>query len=302
MFAMGLLPSTLMLAGMLRAPETPAWLAAHGHADVAKRVLLQVVDEAEADRLIADLRGQGAQPPPRVAIPTLVRSGAAPALVIAVALAVMQQFAGINAVIAYAPSIVEKTGFTASNSLLSSIVIGLANVAATIVSIRLVDRTGRRSLLLASAAGACASLALLGLTFEVSLGDSGRWLALICLLAYIIAFAIGLGPIFWLLIAEIFPPEARAAGAGVATAVNWFSGFVVGLVFVPVADAIGAGPTFWVFAAVCVLAFVFVRRYVPETKGRRFAEIAAEVSARFGRVSTDDEGRRRWPSGTPPAP
>jgi MFS family permease len=175
-------------------------------------------------------------------------------------------------------------------------------VAATIVSVRLVDRTGRRPLLLASAAGACASLALLGLTFQVSLGDSGSWLALVCLLAYIIAFAIGLGPMFWLLIAEIFPPEARAAGAGVATAVNWFSGFVVGLVFVPVADAIGAGPTFWVFAAVCALAFMFVRRYVPETKGRRFAEIAAEVRARFGRASGDEQGRRTLASGTPPAP
>jgi MFS transporter, SP family, galactose:H+ symporter len=302
MFAMGLVPSTLMLAGMVRAPETPAWLAARGHTDVAKQVLRQVVDEAEAERLIADLRGQGAQPPRRVRIRTLVRSESAPALVIAVALAAMQQFAGINAVIAYAPSIMERTGFSASNSLLSSIVIGLANLAATVVSVRLVDRTGRRSLLLVSAAGASASLALLGLTFEVSLGDSGSWLALVCLLAYIIAFAIGLGPIFWLLIAEIFPPAARAAGAGVATAVNWFSGFVVGLVFVPVADAIGAGPTFWVFAAVCALAFIFVRRYVPETKGRRFAEIAAEVRARFGRASGDDQGRQTLASGTPPAP
>jgi SP family galactose:H+ symporter-like MFS transporter len=85
----------------------------------------------------------------------------------------------------------------------------------------------------------------------VSLGDSGRWLSLLCLVAFVIAFGIGLGPIFWLLIAEIFPPEARAAGAGVATAVNWASSFLVGLAFVPLSDAIGQGPTFWVLAGVC---------------------------------------------------
>jgi MFS family permease len=182
----------------------------------------------------------------------------------------------------------ERAGVGASNSLLSSVVIGLANVAATLVSIRLVDRRGRRPLLLGSAAGACVSLALLGLAFEVSLGGAGSWLALACLLGYITAFAIGLGPIFWLLIAEIFPPEARAAGAGTATAFNWFSAFLVGLVFVPVADAIGPGPTFWGFAAVCAIAFVFVDRYVPETKGQAIGEISADVRERLGRIRGSD--------------
>jgi MFS family permease len=143
-------------------------------------------------------------------------------------------------------------------------------------------------LLLASTAGACVSLALLGLTFEVSLGAAGSWLSLVCLISYITAFAIGLGPIFWVLISEIFPPDSRAAGASVATAVNWFSGFVVGLAFAPVVQAIGQGPTFWIFAAVCALAFVFVNRYVPETKGRPFAEIAADVHAQLRGA-----GRRR---------
>jgi MFS family permease len=199
----------------------------------------------------------------------LIRSAAAPALFIAVTLAAMQQLSGINAVIPYAPTIMERAGLSVSNSLISSVLLGLANVAATVVSLRLVDRRGRRPLLMASAAGAAAALALLGLTFEMSLSGAGAWLPLIFLVAYIVSFAIGLGPIFWLLIAEIFPPSARAAGAGIATAVNWFGGFVVGLVFVPLSDAIGRGRMFWVFAAVCALTVVFAKRYVPETKGRR---------------------------------
>jgi MFS family permease len=235
-----------MLAGMLRAPETPAWLEAHargGHA--------------------------GRQEPRALRLPELLRSAAAPALLIAVALAAMQQFTGINAVIPYSSTIMERAGLTASNSLLASVVIGVANVAAAVVSLRLVDRCGRRPLLLASAAGAGVALALLGLTLEMSLSGAASWLPLAFLLVYTTSFGIGLGPIFWVLI------------AGVATAVNWFSGFVVGLIFVPLSAAIGTGPTFWVFAAVCAVAFVFVRRYVPETNGRPFADIAEEVNARI---------------------
>jgi sugar porter (SP) family MFS transporter len=281
MFAMGLVPSALMFVGMLRAPETPAWLQARGRADEAKQVLLQVVDEPSAEGVLDDLRRLNQQGARALGLRALLRSAAAPALLVAVTLAVLQQFSGINAIIPYAPTIMERAGLTASHSLFSSVLIGLANVAATLVAIRLVDRRGRRPLLLASAVGAGVALALLALTFGVSLSGAGQWLPLVFLLAYIAAFAIGLGPIFWLLIAEIFPPEARAAGAGVATAVNWFSSFVVGLVFVPLSDAVGTAAVFWGFAAICALAVVFVKRYVPETKGRTFAEISEEVRARF---------------------
>jgi sugar porter (SP) family MFS transporter len=287
MFAVGLVPSVMLLAGMLRAPETPAWLVARGDTERARQVLLRTVDAAETERMLDDLRRTRAQPRRGVSVRTLLRSPAAPALFIGVTLAAIQQFAGINAVIAYAPSIMERTGLSASNSILYSIAVGVANVAATTVAVRLVDRRGRRPLLLVSTAGTFAALALLGITFEASLGDWGTWLSLVGLLAYVTSFAAGLGPIFWLLIVEIFPPEARAAGAGTATAVNWLSSFVVGLLFVPLADSIGQGPTFWLFAGVCALGFAFVQRYVPETKGRNFGEIDAEVRARFG----------RWPAG-----
>jgi sugar porter (SP) family MFS transporter len=280
MFAMGLVPSALMLVGMVRAPETPAWLQAHGQPDKAETVLREIVDGQSAERVLEDFRRLNREGAQALGLRALLRSAAAPALLVAVALAVMQQFSGINAIIPYAPTIMERAGLTASNSLLSSVLLGVANVAATVISFRLVDRSGRRPLLVTSALGAGVALALLGLTFEVSLSGAGSWLPLLFLLAYIASFAIGLGPIFWLLIAEIFPPEARAAGAGVATAVNWFSGFVVGLIFVPLSNAIGTGPTFWVFAGVCAVAIVFVKRYVPETKGRTFAEIMEEMRAR----------------------
>jgi SP family galactose:H+ symporter-like MFS transporter len=284
MFGVALVPIGTLLVGMLRAPESPAWLDAQGRPEEARQILRQVAaDEEEVERIIDGVRRTREQQRRRLDVRELLRSAAAPALITGVALAVIQQFSGINAIIAYAPSIMQRTGLGASNSIAYSIAIGAINLVATVVSIRLVDRIGRRPLLLFSLAGAGVSLLLLGLTFVVSLGSSGSWLALICLLGYIASFASGLGPIFWLLITEIFPPEARAAGASVATATVWFSNFLVGLAFLPIADAIGEGATFWIFAAVCVIGFVFVNRYVPETKGRTFSEIDAEVRRRWGR-------------------
>lgn len=281
MFAVGLLPAAALLAGMVRAPETPAWLDSHGRPEEARRVAIEVAGRAEADRMLEDDRRSRAEEGGRVSARELVRSSARPMLIIAVALATMQQWVGINAIVSYAPRIMERTGLSASNSILASVTLGVVNVVATVVAVRLVDQRGRRPLLFVSLAGMLAALAVLALSFAVSLGSADSWVALVALLTYMAAFAIGMGPIFWLLVAEIFPPEARAVGAGIATATVWFWNVVVNLVFLPIAAAIGPGATFWIFAAVCAVALAFVRRYVPETKGRSFADIAAEVRSRW---------------------
>jgi MFS family permease len=260
MFAVALLPAAALAVGMLRAPESPLWLEAHARSGSGKQATEQAV---------GGLR-------------VLLGPAARPATIVAVTLAAAQQFAGINAIISYAPSIMEKTGLGLSSSILYSVAIGAVNVLATVVAFRLVDRAGRRPLLLISLGGMLISLVMLGLIFEVPLGSASSWLALACLLVYVAAFAIGLGPIFWLLMAEVFPHAARSAGASVATAVNWLSGVLVALGFLAVAAAVGEGPTFWIFAAVCALTFLFAKRYVPETKERSFSEIEADVRERWG--------------------
>jgi MFS family permease len=249
MFAVSLLPTAAFVLGMWRAPE-PHPAAREEQATVVS--------------------------------PRVLASRARPALVIALVLALAQQFSGINAVIAYAPSIMEKTGLGVSDSILYSVAIAVVNVIATVVSFRLVDRVGRRPLLLGSAAGMAAALGGLGLTFLLPQGAPQTWLSLVCLLTFITAFAIGMGPVFWILIAEIFPPAVRAAGASLATATNWFANFSLGLGFLAVARAIGDTATFWLFAGVCVFALVFTNRYVPETRGRTFEEIDADVRHRWG--------------------
>jgi MFS transporter, SP family, galactose:H+ symporter len=283
MFAVGGVPSVLFLLGMLRAPETPPWLEAHGRADEARAVLGKVTDRAGVEDLMGAYRRAREQAGRRLGVRSLLASRAArPALVIGVTLAALQQFGGINTIIYYSATIFEKTGLGASEAILGSLAIGVINVAMTLVSIRLVDRRGRRPLLLVSLAGMAITLLLLGLTFVLPFESVDTWLSLVCILLYISAFAVGMGPIFWLLIAEVFPADARADGAAVSSTANWLANFVIGLLFLPLIDAIGEGPTFWVFAVVCVAGLWFANRYVPETKGRTFAEIDAEVRGRSG--------------------
>jgi sugar porter (SP) family MFS transporter len=276
MFAVGGVPSVLFLLGMTRAPETPAWLEAHGRPDEARAVLEQVTDEDGVDEIMDSLRRAREEAGHRLGLGALLRSRAArPALVIGVTLAALQQFGGINTIIYYSATIFENTGLAPSEAIVGSLVIGAINVAMTVVSIRLVDRRGRRPLLRLSLTGMIVTLLLLGLTFQLPFEAVDTWLALICILLYISAFAIGMGPIFWLLIAEVFPSEARAEGAAVSSTTNWLANFIIGLLFLPLIDAIGEGPTFWVFAVVCMAGLVFVNRYVPETRGRAFADIDA---------------------------
>jgi MFS family permease len=261
MLAVSLLPTAAFVLGMYRAPEP------------------------RRDAREEQARAAG----PR----TLLAPWARPALVTALVLAVAQQFTGINGVISYAPSIMEKTGLNVSDSILYSVAIAIVNVAATAASFRMVDRVGRRPLLLGSAAGMAVALAGLGLAFLLPEGAAQSWLSLACLVTFIAAFAVGMGPVFWILIAEIFAPAVRASGASVAGATNWWAYFVLSLGFLPVAKAIGETATFWLFAGVCVFVLAFANRYIPETKGRTFDEVDAEVRERWGAPARQPTGAYR---------
>ncbi|MER6118073.1 sugar porter family MFS transporter [Streptomyces sp. NPDC001743] len=289
MFAVGVIPAVLMVAATLWfLPESPQWLVTHGQEDVARRSIAELTDEATADELIRRARQRiaaaretqkrneeaGVQGPK----PLLARA-VRPALVVGLTLAAVQQFAGINTIIYYAPTIIQQTGLNASNSIFYSVFIGVINLVMTLVAIRLVDRVGRRPLVLVSLGLMAVSIFMLGLAFVVAMNST---LTLLFMVIYIAAFAGGLGPVFWTLIGELFPPSVRAEGSSVSTAVNWVSNFVVSLAFLPLAGVIGQGETFWIFAAICVLAFWFVSRYLPETQGRDPQQIQEGLQARFG--------------------
>ncbi|NEA15803.1 sugar porter family MFS transporter [Streptomyces halstedii] len=288
MFACGAVPATILVAASLwMLPESPQWQIANGKADLARRSIASVADEATADRLVAHAQQRikdEKQSPGKGGGRRLWAPDVRPALIVGLTLAVVQQFGGINTIIYYAPTIIEKTGLSASNAIVYSVAIGVINLVMTLVAIKLVDRLGRRPMVLISLGVMAAFVFLLGLAFVAGLSSG---LTLLFMVVYIAAFAGGLGPVFWTLIGEIFPPAVRAQGSGASTAVNWVSNFLVSLGFLPLAGAIGQGETFWVFAGVCVLAFLFVGRFVPETRNRDAEQIQRELNRRFGRAEPE---------------
>jgi sugar porter (SP) family MFS transporter len=197
------------------------------------------------------------------------------ALIAGVGLAVIQQVTGINTVIYYAPTILQSAGIpSASGAILATAGIGLVNVVMTVVAMLLIDRVGRRPLLLGSLAGMAVALAVLGFGFLASTSSTTlAGLSVVCLMVFVGSFAIGLGPIFWLLIAEIYPLRVRGLAMSVATTANWGSNLVVSLTFLTLLQALGPANTFWLYGVVAILAWYFAFRLVPETRGRTLEEI-----------------------------
>ena len=207
----------------------------------------------------------------------LLRRQVRPALVVGLGLAIFQQITGINTVIYYAPRILQSAGFnSASGAILATVGVGVVNVGMTIVAMFLVDRAGRRPLLLVGIAGMIITLGALGLSFRIS-NPSGQlaWISVICLMGYVASFAISLGPIFWLLIAEIYPLKIRGLAEGTAATFNWASNLIVSLTFLTLVEKLGASSTFLLYAVASVASWLFAYCFVPETKGRSLEQIEA---------------------------
>jgi MFS transporter, SP family, galactose:H+ symporter len=287
MFWVGAIPSIALVIAAVRLPESPAWLINTGRTDEARSMLGSVAGGTGADQVIERYRREEAERRQQRArergdrrgLRALLAPRLRAAVVVGLTLAALQQFGGINTIIYYAPTIMQETGLSASNSIVSSVAIGVINLGMTIVSLRLIDRVGRRPLLLVSLAGMCVSVALLGLSF---VADLSSLVTLVFMLLYIVSFAIGMGPVFWVLLGEVFPTHERAAGTSAGSTTNWLANFAVSLAFLPVVDAIGQGETFWIFAVICALGLLFVLRYVPETRDRDYLQVEADLQSRWG--------------------
>jgi len=280
MLGLAFVPGTLLVLGMIPLPESPRWLMKSGAEDEARRVLalLRSPAQVEADmREIRDDLTHNQHSDWR----ELLMPGIRPALLIGIGLAVFQQVTGINTIIYYAPEIFQKAGFDkGTTALAATIGIGVVNVLSTLIAMWLVDRLGRKPLLLAGLGGMTASLATLGVAqrFGSTLGIEPRSLAPITvgfIGLYIVCFAFSMGPIVWLMISEIFPNQSRARASAISTSANWMANFLVSLSF-PVLQA-AMGPSLWfLYAAMGLGAIMFVIGYVPETKGKSLEEISLQ--------------------------
>ncbi len=283
MLGLGALPGLVLFVGMLPLPESPRWLAGLGRVEDARASLRTLRrDAGAADEELAQLRTDLQREAREKRRAHLKEARLDRPMIIGVGLAIFQQVTGINTVIYFAPAIFKAAGLgSTSATILATAGIGAVNVLMTLVAIRLIDRAGRRALLLTGLAGMTAALVVLGLGFMIGVGGGGAlgWVTALSLAAYVGFFAIGLGPVFWLLIAEIFPLATRGRGTSSATFANWASNLVVALTFLLLIDSIGPPSTFFLYAAMSVAAFIFTYQLVPETKGKTLEQIEAEWDA-----------------------
>jgi SP family galactose:H+ symporter-like MFS transporter len=275
MFGLAVVPAAIFALGMIYLPESPRWLAKRGQHDAARNILSRIRGNAQVDSELQEIENGLAHGEERGNWRDLRMSGLRPALIVGIGLAIFQQVTGINTVIYYAPLIIQSAGISsASGAILATAGVGIVNVLMTIVAMRLIDRIGRRPLLLAGIGGMVATLFLLGWAFRsASATGALAWIAVVSIMVYVASFAISLGPIFWLLISEIYPLKVRSSTEGLAATFNWGSNLVVTLTFLTLLQLIGAARTFWLYGALAVAAWFFSYFLVPETKGHTLEQI-----------------------------
>lgn len=273
MLGLAAIPAIILLIAMIFMPSSPRWLVNNGEMEKARSTLIEIRRtndiNNELNEIITSLDKQkGGR---KNLFNPLIR----PAMIVGILLAIFQQVTGINTVIYYAPTIFEFAGFqSAAAAIFATIFVGIVNVLFTLVAIFLLDRVGRRKLLLLGLAGMSGMLIMLGIVFFLpSLLNQLGTLAAISLISYVAFFAIGLGPVFWLLISEIYPLKVRGLAMSIVTVANWGSNLIIALTFLTLIQLMGRTGTFWLYAVVGILALIFTYTYVPETKGRTLEEI-----------------------------
>ncbi|MDH6438034.1 major inositol transporter-like SP family MFS transporter [Streptomyces sp. SAI-144] len=285
MLVIATVPAVVLWFGMLVMPESPRWLASRTRFDEALEVLKQVRSRQRAEAELAEVSAlavkeeeqrlggwQDMKSTPWIRKLMFVGFG----------IAIVQQITGVNTIMYYGTQILTDAGFAADSALTANIANGVISVLATFVGIWLLGRVPRRPMLMTGQTGTTAALLLIGVFSLVLPSGDGRAYAVLAMTVTFLAFQQGaISPVTWLMLSEIFPMRMRGFGMGVAAVVLWLTNFVIGLVFPSLVSGIGISNTFFLFVVAGVFSIVFVKRCVPETKGRTLETLEAELRARF---------------------
>ncbi len=267
-------PAVLFAVLMLTVPESPRWLVKNGRKDRAHLILGRVGGRAHADFEVRDIEATLENEIQRVDFRDLLAPGVFKIVLVGAFLAVFQQWCGINVVFQFAEEVFTDAGFDLNAMLFNVVLIGGVMLISTVIAILTVDRLGRRTLMLFGSAGLAVSYVLLGYGYHT--GRTGLFM-LALIVAAVAVYSVTLAPIVWVLLSEIFPNRIRGAAMAVGVFALWFGNGTLTLSFPYLRDALNIASTFWLYAAICVVGFVVVFRYVPETKQKSLEEFEREI-------------------------
>jgi len=270
MFGATVLPALLFFGGMLAVPESPRWLAKNGSGEKARRILGRIGGEAFGARALSEIQASLSGNAGSVGVRQLLEPRAIRVLGLGIVLAVFQQWCGINVIFNYAEEVFSAAGYKVSDILLNIVITGAVNLVFTLAAMAMVDRAGRRVLMLTGSAGLTLIYVLLGAGYQS--GSQGVHMLLL-VVAAIGCYAMSLAPITWVVISEIFPNRIRGAAMSLAVSSLWIACFVLTYTFPFLNKTVGSARTFWIYAGVCAAGFIFIKYRLPETKGKTLEEI-----------------------------
>ncbi len=275
MFWAETVPAALFFLLMWGVPDSPRWLVRLGRSDQARRILERVGGKAYAATALEEIAATLKETPAKREWRLLLQPSVRRMVLIGLVLAVFQQWCGINVVFMYAEEIFSAAGYSVSDILFNIVVTGSVNLLFTFVAMALVDRWGRRTLMLTGAGSLAVIYAVLGTLYR--LGVTG-WPMLLLVVTAIAAYAMTLAPVTWVVLSEIFPNRVRGAAMAVATFALWSANALLAYSFPLINHAVQASGSFWLFSALSVGGFLFIRRHLPETRGRTLEEIEQSLA------------------------
>ncbi|MFO7370263.1 MAG: sugar porter family MFS transporter [Bacteroidales bacterium] len=271
MFGLGMVPSLLFLAGVFFLPESPRWLLRAGRETETRKVLGRIGSQGFVDETVRAI-AKTFHGEVKTNYRSLLRKSIFPIILIGIGLAVFQQFCGINVVFNYTTNIFSSIGASKSEQLLQAVWISIANLGFTLVAMSLVDKWGRRPLMLIGAGGLAILYVVIGALLYTG---TAQGLATFIILAIGI-YAMSLGPLTWVLISEIFPNNVRGLAISVAVLSLWLAYFILVFTFPIIEKKFGDAMAFWGYSIICVLGFIFIFLKVKETKGKSLEEIETD--------------------------
>jgi major inositol transporter-like SP family MFS transporter len=279
------IPGALLALGVLLIPESPRWLIVQGRRSDALQVLRRIRGRNDVDAEIADIEAVDNEDRAahRGRWRDMFRGWVRPMVIIGILVAFFANGCGINLIVYFAPQLLQSVGMGSSASLLATVGLGVVNVVFTVVGMALVDRVGRRPMLLVGAIGMTVSLGALAVLLAFPVNGSTAALSVICLAVYIVVYAVSPGLVAYVVISEIFPLHVRAKATAAATFAIFATNLVIGVFSLPLLESLGTTATLSIFTVVCATFIVFCLR-MPETKGRTLEEL--EEHFRTGAAST----------------